>query len=97
MLLKVFMGNVIGKRFKVYLSCNIKIYINNKWMLIIRNGEIVVSWKVCDLCSIFFVNGLLFMIGVGFFFNVLFDEIVIWSMIFEKDRFVNIYNIYRGI
>lgn len=66
-------------------------------MLIIRNGEIVVSWKVCDLCSIFFVNGLLFMIGVGFFFNVLFDEIVIWSMIFEKDRFVNIYNIYRGI
>ena len=91
------MGNVIGKRFQVYLSRNIKIYINNKSMLTIRNGETVVSQKVCDPCSTPSTHGPSLTIGAGFFPNASFDEIAIWNMSLEKDRFVNIYNTYRGI
>ena len=94
---KVFMGNVIGKRSQVYLSRNIKIYINNKSMLTIRNGETVVSRKVCDPCSTPSAHGPSLTIGAGSFPNASFDEIAIWSMSLEKDRFVNIYNTYRGI
>lgn len=94
------MGNVIGKRSQVYLSRNIKIYINNKSMLTIRNGETVVSQKVCDPCSTPSANGPSLTIGAGSHWlrpNASFDEIAIWSMSLEKDRFVNIYNTYRGI
>lgn len=91
------MGNVIGKRSQVYLNRNIKIYINNKSMLTIRNGETVVSQKVCDPCSTPSANGPSLTIGAGSFPSASFDEIAIWSMSLAKDRFVKIYNTYRGI
>ncbi|KAJ7390087.1 hypothetical protein OS493_027117 [Desmophyllum pertusum] len=87
----------VAKGFWTYLGFSW--YNTEKLLTIQQNGgtsPTTIKWNVCHACARSQTSNTSVMLGAGSFPNASFDEIAIWRKPLQKEKFVDIYNTYKG-